>query len=422
MTHIIYLYYTLEFIKSKQPIYKIGKSTQSDFKRFKGYKKGGRLLYMSECYDCHELEKQLIDLFKTKYELKQGKEYFKGNFRRMVNDIQFACYNEQGDVALDDVINNENQIMQQNIEVTLKNIEVMQQVMQQNIELETTQRRIGNDSIIPDIVVEEWMQQYFIEEGIPDVVEDNIPDIVVEEWMHRYFIEENIPDIVVEEWMQQYFIEENIPDVEGEEWIHQYFTEERTQDVVEVNIPDAVVEEWIHQYFTEELEENIPDAVEEENIPDTVVEDVEEDDNIIQAVVEEDLENEDIVICQEVRSEFTVNNVKGRFICKICHFDTDTNGQLKQHSHTQKHMKNLENKDDVISPYKCGKCERGYQTKSGLQKHKLVCKAPEVASPEVVLPIVPERVSLDIHTRIDNLKRDIGKLTSLVENNLTRQT
>ena len=165
MTHIIYLYYTLEFIKLKQPIYKIGKSTQSDFKRFKGYKKGGRLLYMSECYDCHELEKQLIDLFKTKYELKQGKEYFQGNFRRMVNDIQFACYNEQGDVALDDVISNENQIMQQNIEVTLKNIEVMQQVMQQNIELETTQRRIGND------VEEEWIHKCFIEEG---VVEENL--------------------------------------------------------------------------------------------------------------------------------------------------------------------------------------------------------------------------------------------------------
>ena len=114
-----------------------------------------------------------------------------------------------------------------------------------------------------------------------------------------------------------------------------------------------------------------------------------------------------------------MNNVKGRFICKICHFDTDTNGQLKQHSHTQKHMKNLENKDDVISPYKCGKCERGYQTKSGLQKHKLVCKAPEVASPEAVVPITPELGNIDLQTKIDNLERVIGKLTSLVENNLT---
>ena len=405
MTHIIYLYYTLEFIKSKQPIYKIGKSTQSDFKRFKGYKKGGRLLYMSECYDCHELEKQLIDLFKTKYELKQGKEYFKGNFRRMVNDIQFACYNEQGDVALDDVINNENQIMQQNIEVTLKNIEVMQQVMQQNIELETTQRRIGNDSIIPDIVVEEWMQQYFIEEGIPDVVEDNIPDIVVEEWMHRYFIEENIPDIVVEEWMQQYFIEENIPDVEGEEWIHQYFTEERTQDVVEVNIPDAVVEEWIHQYFTEELEENIPDAVVEECVQNENIQAlVEEIDIII-----EDNENDDIIIEDveiDVRGESIVIKKKGsKFYCDVCNYNTCVKSNMQKHFKSNKHELN-ENPPiiDLENPPKfhCKVCNKCYKSQSGIYKHSQTCKAVEVE-----LPVVPEIVPLDLHTTIKNLVRDI---------------
>ena len=363
MTHIIYLYHTLEFINLKQPIYKIGKSTQTDCKRFKGYKKGGRLLYLSECYDCHELERQLIELFKTKYELKQGKEYFKGNFRRMVNDIQFACYNEQGDVALDDVISNENQIMQQNIEVTLKNIEVMQQVMQQNIELETAQRRIENDSIIQAVVEEEWIHQCFIEEGVPDAV--------VEEWIYQYFteeLEENIPDIVVEEWTHQYFIEENIPDA-----------------VVKEKIPD-VVEEWMHQYF---IEENIPDIVEE---------------------------NENIII--EVA--YTVNNSK--FYCYKCQFGTDTAGHLKQHFSTDKCKNRLENIGVIVFPYKCGKCERGYQSKSGLQKHKSVCKAPEVVPPEVVVPITLELGNIDLQTKIENLERVIGKLTSLVANKLTTQT
>ena len=224
------------------------------------------------------------------------------------------------------------------------------------------------------------------------VVEENDGNEVI-----QVDIENNIINAFVEECIQD-VVEENIPDVVVEDIL----------DVVEEECVQDVVENEIIQASNEEI-----DIIIEDNDND-VIEDVENDNVII-----EDVGSEDIVICQEVRSEFTVNNVKGRFICKICHFDTDTNGQLKQHSHTQKHMKNLENKDDVISPYKCGKCERGYQTKSGLQKHKLVCKAPEVASPEAVVPITPELGNIDLQTKIDNLERVIGKLTSLVENKLT---
>lgn len=95
-----------------------------------------------------------------------------------------------------------------------------------------------------------------------------------------------------------------------------------------------------------------------------------------------------------------------KFFCARCHFFTDTNGQLKQHSLTKKHLKIMANNDDVISPYKCSKCERGYQTKSGLQKHKAVCKAPEVVSIEAVVPVAPippEIVNIDLHAKIDNL-------------------
>ena len=103
-----------------------------------------------------------------------------------------------------------------------------------------------------------------------------------------------------------------------------------------------------------------------------------------------------------------------KFFCARCHFFTDTNGHLKQHSLTKKHLKIMANKeDDVTSPYKCGKCERGYQTKSGLQKHKLVCKAPDIASPEIV---APEIVNIDLHAKIDNLEKVIDKLTVLVQN------
>ena len=369
MTHIIYLYHTLEFINLKQPIYKIGKSTQSDCKRFKGYKKGGRLLYLSECYDCHELERQLIELFKTKYELKQGKEYFKGNFRRMVNDIQFACYNEQGDVALDDVISNENQIMQQNIEVTLKNIEVMQQVMQQNIELETAQRRIENDSIIQAVVEEEWIHQCFIEEGVPDAV--------VEEWIYQYFteeLEENIPDIVVEE------IDIIIEDIEE----------------------DNIENERIHAYVENEFTRR-----------GIVVEDT-EDENILSGKDEDEDEDED----ENDTTDDNHNLRNKRFSCKTCNYSTNVKSNLQKHFLTKKYL--LELCPEVVDPtipqkHKCNICDKCYKSQSGLWKHSQVCKAPLV--PEV--PIAPEIVDMDLQTKIDNLERVIGKLTSLVENNLT---
>jgi hypothetical protein len=192
------------------------------------------------------------------------------------------------------------------------------------------------------------------------------------------------------------------------------FVEECSQGIVEnENIPDAVENENI-QAFVEEIDTIIED-VENDNV---IIEDVENEDVVIEDVKNDNVIIEDVVICQEVRSELSVNNVKGRFYCRTCHFETDTNGHLKQHSLTQTHLKILEGV--VTTPYKCCKCERGYQTKSGLQKHKLVCKAPEVASPEVELPIVPEIVSLDLHTKIENLEKVIGKLTSLVENNLTK--
>ena len=66
----------------------------------------------------------------------------------------------------------------------------------------------------------------------------------------------------------------------------------------------------------------------------------------------------------------------------------------------------------------CSKCERRYQTKSGLQKHKTVCKVVDVTQPI----ITPELGNIDLQTKIDNLERVIGKLTSLVENKLTTQT
>jgi hypothetical protein len=100
-----------------------------------------------------------------------------------------------------------------------------------------------------------------------------------------------------------------------------------------------------------------------------------------------------------------------KFCCYKCQFFTDTNGHLKQHSLTKKHLNRTENREVIVYPYKCKKCERGYQSKSGLQKHKSVCTAPDV-----VAPIPPEIVNIDLHAKIDNLEKVIDKLTVLVQN------
>jgi hypothetical protein len=365
-TQYVYLLQTREFLNSKEPVYKIGRSKQDNYSRFSQYDLGSVLLFQSSCSDNIKLEREIIDLFSKKYEHIKivGKEWFRGDVDEMRVDF---C----------DIIKNSI----------------------------TTGKLKNNDTIsVQDVVVEEGcVEDIVVEEGC-------VEDIVVEERIHQYLLEE---------CTQQYLIEEVIQDV----------VEEKVQGIVEEKVRD-IVEECEENENIQVVVGEIDIIIEDVKNDNIIIEDVKNDniiiedvknDNIIIEDVKEDVKNdiiEDVVICQEVRSELSVNNVKGRFYCRTCHFETDTNGHLKQHSLTQTHLKILEGV--VTTPYKCCKCERGYQTKSGLQKHKLVCKAPEVASPEVELPIVPEIVSLDLHTKIENLEKVIGKLTSLVENNLTK--
>ena len=85
----IYLIQTREFVNSKEPVYKIGKSTKINFTRFLQYPKESVQIFQSSCYNCHVLEKIIIKQFHAKYHHCKivGKEYFKGNVRHMVNDI-----------------------------------------------------------------------------------------------------------------------------------------------------------------------------------------------------------------------------------------------------------------------------------------------------------------------------------------------
>ena len=97
MVEYIYLLHTSKFVVSNQPIYKIGKTTQPNFNRFKGYDKGYVMLFQSSCRDCDELENQIKFLFKSRYvrRIDCGHEYFEGDQFSMIRDLCDIVQNEE---------------------------------------------------------------------------------------------------------------------------------------------------------------------------------------------------------------------------------------------------------------------------------------------------------------------------------------
>ena len=87
-TEYVYLLQTREFLNSKEPVYKIGRSKQDNYARFSQYGLGSVLLFQSSCYDSIKLEKEIIDLFNQKYERIKilGNEWFRGNANEMKAD------------------------------------------------------------------------------------------------------------------------------------------------------------------------------------------------------------------------------------------------------------------------------------------------------------------------------------------------
>jgi hypothetical protein len=60
MIGYIYLLQEREFIKTKENIYKLGKSKQENLKRIQNYPNGTKLIIQLECENCDINEKNLI--------------------------------------------------------------------------------------------------------------------------------------------------------------------------------------------------------------------------------------------------------------------------------------------------------------------------------------------------------------------------
>lgn len=88
-TNYIYLLQEREFIKTNEKIYKVGRTTQENSKRFKGYPKGSVLLFQMICQDCKSLEGKIIEHFKEKFNQRRdiGTEYFEGDYTIMIDMI-----------------------------------------------------------------------------------------------------------------------------------------------------------------------------------------------------------------------------------------------------------------------------------------------------------------------------------------------
>lgn len=92
----IYLIKEREFIKTKEPIYKIGKTKQENLQRIKSYPNGSILLLYIITNNCDKKEKLIIQKFKEHFIHKKeiGNEYFMGDYNDMINIILSFIYNK----------------------------------------------------------------------------------------------------------------------------------------------------------------------------------------------------------------------------------------------------------------------------------------------------------------------------------------
>lgn len=92
----VYILQEREFINSGQPIYKMGRTQQEDFRRFKNYPKGSKMEFYSPCVDCKYAENKIKTVFKEKFKQRTdiGTESFEGDINQM-RDIMYKIVEQQ---------------------------------------------------------------------------------------------------------------------------------------------------------------------------------------------------------------------------------------------------------------------------------------------------------------------------------------
>ena len=140
MIGYIYLLQEREFIKTKENIYKLGKTKQENLKRIQNYPNGTKLIIQLECENCDINEKNLIIIFKQKFiqRIDIGTEYFEGDKYEMISII----YN----VVMDynKIVETDNKI----VETDNKIVETDNKIFKTDNKIVETDNKIVNSNIL----------------------------------------------------------------------------------------------------------------------------------------------------------------------------------------------------------------------------------------------------------------------------------
>ncbi len=108
ITNYIYLLQLREFIKTKENIYKVGRTSKQHLERFNQYPKGSLLLFQMICNCSKTMEIQILEIFKDKFIQRKdiGNEYFEGEYNKMIDLIYITIKNENERFVKIELINN----------------------------------------------------------------------------------------------------------------------------------------------------------------------------------------------------------------------------------------------------------------------------------------------------------------------------
>ena len=378
--HYVYLFHTKKFVDSKEPVYKIGKTTQPNFERFNQYDEGALFHFQISCRNCHVLERKMISLFKKKYELHCGLEYFKGNRFEMIKDIcRFILEEDDPEIFYEEVVQYwfEDVVVNGNI-ASLNNNEVVMNDEENN--------KIDEKKV--EMVVAITPTIHFCTPcGYPARTKHNFTKHCSTK-KHKEQI--NAIPIVVKECefkcpncVKTYQTYQGL-------WGHN----KKCKPVVVAIMPESVLLEKVDNLnvIIQELSKilHINDGdITEKNTDDIIVSNMNEVDGGDEVV---------LLDCN-----------KKSFICVPCGYSSCRKSNFKKHCSTITHKEQLNPVAVIEGFHKCKNCDMTYKSYQGLWCHNKKCKPAVVAE-------VPE---IDLHAKIDNLEKAIIDMTNqqLVINN-----
>jgi hypothetical protein len=195
----VYLLIEREFIKTKEPIFKIGCSKQENDKRIKQYPKGTQLLLQVIVLDCVYIEKKIKYIFKEKYKQRTdiGIEYFEGDaismrndFLNIINIYDKLSNNHIIETSLNKIIDNKNEVNDSIKEINIKKFK--KEKLEELKQLEEEFKKLNYEQIEHLKSVELQFMEYLAFEKFEKdtIVRCKPPEIM--EWFNVFLMNNNI--------------------------------------------------------------------------------------------------------------------------------------------------------------------------------------------------------------------------------------